>query len=186
MWYLFNSDKFCFGTISGEPNHEDLAERGEFAVFSEIILPIEEVGLDENNNVIQITPPPLPIEELREIKWQEIRAHRDRLEQSGMPYLNSRLDTDPISVQRIAMAAQAARLAIEGGHSPDAFFLEWTMQDNSNIDMTAMQVMMMPAILAQYANILHEVARELRERINEAQTQEELDAIVWPDEETYL
>ena len=32
MWQLFNSDGRWAGSCSSEPNHADLAERGEFAV----------------------------------------------------------------------------------------------------------------------------------------------------------
>lgn len=63
MWYVFNSNKKPIATCDFEPNYDDLATRGEFAIESDTKMPLELVGLDENNTVIVIQQEPT-IEEL--------------------------------------------------------------------------------------------------------------------------
>lgn len=118
------------------------------------------------------------LEELKERKWAVIKTERDRLEQSGVPYLGKILDSDTLSVQRVAIAVQAAQAAIA---AEQPFTLEWTTQDNTPLTMDAAQVVGMSVALAQYSDSLHQTARGIRERIEAAKTAEELEAIKWPD-----
>lgn len=98
-------------------------------------------------------------------KWAEVKTARDEAEQVGCPYMDKTLDSDTTSVQRIAIAVQAAQQAITAGAVD--FTLDWTMQDNSTIKMTAEQVIGMSAALAAYSNNLHEQARQCREQIEQ-------------------
>ncbi len=124
-------------------------------------------------------PPYMPtIEELKTRKWNSVRIERDRLEQAGVPYLGKILDSDTVSVQRIAIAVQAAQAAI-AANVP--FTLAWTMQDNTAVEMDAAQVVGMSVALAQYSDGLHQTARALREQIEAAETVEELANIKWPE-----
>lgn len=77
MWYLFNSNRQFFGTINGEPNQEDLATRDEKAVESDLILPISEVGLDDNGSVIQITTPEPTPEEIQKTLTDAMQTYMD-------------------------------------------------------------------------------------------------------------
>ena len=123
--------------------------------------------------------PSKTLEELKDSAWQRFKTQRDTLEQSGVPYLNKVIDSDPVSVQRIAIAVQAAQAAISAGVE---FTLDWTCADNTVLTMTAEQVVGMSVALAQYSDSLHQTARGLRERIEKAETVEELAAIVWPEQ----
>ncbi|TCL35659.1 uncharacterized protein DUF4376 [Anaerospora hongkongensis] len=118
------------------------------------------------------------VEELKERKWGEIKEKRDRLEQSGVPYLGKVLDSDTVSVQRIAIAVQAAQAAIA---AEQPFTLEWTMQDNTAVEMDAVQVVGMSVALAHYSDSLHQTARGIREQIEAATTAEELANVKWPE-----
>ncbi|WP_312340276.1 DUF4376 domain-containing protein [Anaerospora hongkongensis] len=124
-------------------------------------------------------PPYTPtLEEVKTRKWNSVRIERDRLEQAGVPYLEKMLDSDTVSVQRIAIAVQAAQAAI-AANVP--FTLAWTMQDNTAVEMDAAQVVGMSVALAQYSDSLHQTARALREQIEAAETAEELEFIKWPE-----
>lgn len=124
-------------------------------------------------------PEPEPtLEELKSSKWAVIKNIRDRLEQSGAPYLGKILDSDTVSVQRITIAVQAAQAAIA---ADQAFTLAWTMQDNTAMEMDAAQVVGMSVALAQYSDSLHQIARGIREQIEAAETTGELEAISWPE-----
>lgn len=116
--------------------------------------------------------------ELRANKWAEIKAERDHLEQAGVPYMDKVLDSDTTSVQRIAIAVQAAQAAIA---AEQPFTLEWTTQDNTPLTMDATQVVGMSVALAMYSDSLHQTARTLREQIEAAETAEALEAITWPE-----
>lgn len=109
--------------------------------------------------------PALPsIEDVAASTWSAIKAARDFAEQSGCPYLGKTLDSDQLSVQRISIAVQATQGALAAGAAD--FALDWTMQDNSVVKMTAAQVIGMSAALAAYSNRLHEKARALRETLD--------------------
>lgn len=136
----------------------------------------------QNHKVIDgvwayVEPAEPTMAELKTAKWAEIKSTRDTLEQSGVPYMGKTIDSDTTSVQRIAIAVQAAQAAISAGTD---FSLDWTSQDNTVLTMTAAQVVGMSVALAMYSDQLHQTARGLREQIDAATSAEELDAIAWP------
>lgn len=126
-----------------------------------------------------IPPVNVNLELLKEQAWQTIKTKRDQLEQTGAPYLGKILDSDEKSVTRISIAVQAAQAAISAGNAD--FTLNWTMQDNTVLTMTAQQVCGMAVALAQHSDGLHKIARDLRAKIEAATSAEELDTIKWPE-----
>ncbi len=132
---------------------------------------------EEGKRYLIINPPYIPpeptIEEAKQAKWNEIKKCRDAEEQSGCPYMGSILDSDSLSVQRINTAVQAAQAIGE------TFEIDWTMQNNSIIHMTYSDILNMPAALAMFSNELHTKARKLREKINAAESIEEVNTINW-------
>lgn len=131
-----------------------------------------------NGEFVYVEPPGRTLEELKACKWVEIKAERDKQEQSGVPYMGNVLDSDTLSVQRISIAVQAAQAAIAAGQE---FALGWTCADNTTLNMTAEQVIGIPVALAQYSNSLHEKARLVRVALNNAESVEEVEAIQWQD-----
>lgn len=119
--------------------------------------------------------------ELQDKAWARIKAERDKREQAGAPYLTGTLDSDSVSTQRIAIAVQAAQAAKSAG---TAFTLDWTMQDNSVIAMTADQVIGMATALATHSNAVHEASRTARTAIYAATDATGVTAaetaVVWP------
>ena len=92
MWYIFDRAGACICTADHEPNHEDLAERGEKAVESEAVYPVHAVYL-KNGAVKEKAL--LPSEQPKAEPWEE--------------------ETPPIDEMRVAfaeaLAAQEARIA---------------------------------------------------------------------------
>ena len=109
----------------------------------------------------------------KERRRAEITRLRDAEERGGFPAFGKVFDSDPTSVQRISMAAQAAQLA------PAGFSIEWTCQDNSIITLSRDQLIQMPLIMAQASNALHEKARTLKAQIDAATSIEEVEAVAW-------
>lgn len=137
-----------------------------------------EDGYDEDGRrYLIINPPyaePAPtLDEVKAAKWRAIKQARDDEEQAGCPYMDSVLDSDSLSIQRINTAVQAAQVVGE------AFEVDWTMQDNSVVHMTQADVLGIPAALAVLSNRLHTKARGLRERIEAAESVEEVNEIAW-------
>lgn len=119
-----------------------------------------------------------PLERLQSLKWAQVKATRDRLETGGFAYLGKTIDSDSRSVQRIALAVQAAQAAMAAG---EPFSLEWTCADNSVLALDGAGMVGMPVALALHANTLHEVARGLRELIYaEDATDASVALVVWP------
>lgn len=118
------------------------------------------------------------LELAQDAKWLQIKRKRDELEAGGFPYLGKVVDSDKLSVQRIALAVQSAQAAISAGA---AFEIEWTCADNSTIQLDGPAMAGMPVALAEHANSLHVIARELRASIYaEDATEESVAAISWP------
>lgn len=129
-----------------------------------------------NDELVFAGKPEVELAELKAAKWQKIKTTRDQKEQAGLPYMGKILDSDALSIQRITTAVQAAQMAVS---LQQEFSVNWTTQDNSILVMTAQDVLAIPLALAKYSDSLHAKARSLREKIDKAATQEEVDAISW-------
>lgn len=119
--------------------------------------------------------PERPLEELKEAKRAEINQARDASEQGGFEYMGKVFDSDPISCQRISMAAQAMALA------PEGTTITWTTQDNTTIELNKTQLAGMVVALAEWSNTCHQKATTLKAQIDAAETAEELENITWED-----
>ena len=129
---------------------------------------------------ILLTEGTLPgiMKDLRETAKKKIKTEHDYLEHSGLPYMGKILDCDPVSVQRITVAVQAAQDALAAGREMNIL---WTCQDNSTVEFTAEQICGIPVALAIHSNQLHQTARQLKGAVDAATTPEELESITWPE-----
>lgn len=161
---------------------EKYDEAVEFIKQNEGTTIVEVEPIIDDENIIrqyQLVELPKPsLEELKIIKRAEINAARDEAEQGGFSYMGKMFDSDPISCQRISMAAQAMALAPEGAT------ITWTCQDNTTIDLTAQELVSLVVALAQWSNTCHEKATALKAKIEEAKSEEELNKITWYEEES--
>lgn len=114
--------------------------------------------------------------EFKLFKRTEINQARDLAEQGGFEYLGRVFDSDPISVQRMTLADNAALKSKMAGVP---FSIEWTCKDNSKILLNEVEMLGMLPALTAYANELHTKASTLKSLIDKAETVEELEAIVW-------
>ena len=120
------------------------------------------------------------LNELKEAKRAEINQARDEAEQGGFEYMGKVFDSDPISCQRISMAAQAMALA------DDTAKITWTCQDNTTIDLNKTQIAGVVVALAEWSNTCHQKATALKAQIDAAKTAEELEKITWEDKPATL
>ncbi len=120
------------------------------------------------------------IAKCKEEKWEEIKKARNTQEQSGLPFKDSVLDYDLISVTRLTQARDGLKEAIDKNllSESDASVV-WTMQDNSTMVLSYDDLKSIPLIAINFSNYLHEKARELREQISAATTVEEIYSLKW-------
>lgn len=103
----------------------------------------------------------------------EISRQRNIAEAGGFEAYGKMFDSDAASLQRIALAIDAARAV------GDTFSVDWTCQDNSVLTMDYAMLINMPIILAQHGSALHAKSRALKSQIDAATTFEEVGAIIW-------
>lgn len=113
----------------------------------------------------------------QDAKWSQIRDERDRLERDVFPYLGQWLQCDVVSVLRMSGAKEAAAAALAAGVE---FSETWTCADNTQLPVTAHEVLGMLPALALWSSGLHAIGRDLRAQIEACDTVEDVAAIAWP------
>ena len=120
------------------------------------------------------------LQKIKDDKWEEIKTIRNRQEQSGLPFKESVLDYDQISVIRLSQACDGLKEAIDTGLiTEENAFIEWTMQDNSVMQLSYADLKSIPLLAYNYSDGLHKKSRKLREQIKNATTIEEICNITW-------
>lgn len=104
--------------------------------------------------------------------WNAIKREREAAEFSDFEWGGYTFQCDEVSQRRIQGAVQLAAI------DPD-MTLEWTLADNSVQTFTAAEYVQIGQALATHVSQCHERGRILRQEINQAATESELEAIVW-------
>lgn len=118
------------------------------------------------------TPPYAPpLEELKTAKLNEFKISRDNEEAEPIEYNGNLFDYDELSRGRIT----AAMIALDSTGNT----VEWTTADNKNVTVTAADLKGIIVTVAIRSNTLHEKYIDLKEKVMNCTTKEELDFIVW-------
>lgn len=113
----------------------------------------------------------LTLEEIKVNKISELKNYRDTEEQSPITYNGYRWDFDDKAIQRI----NGAIIALSNGGE-----IVWTSADDEEIrGVTADDLRGVISASAVRSNALHVKYRELRERVEQAKTKEQVEAIKW-------
>lgn len=137
---------------------------------------------NENNATIEdkgefyecVAIPAPSLDELKAQKLTELKSIRDAAEVEPISYNGNLFDFDEKARDRINSAIIA--LSITGQS------IEWTTADNTNVSVTADDLRGVIANVAVRSNQLHAKYRELKERVENCTTKEELDSIKWCEE----
>jgi len=105
-------------------------------------------------------------------KWVEIKAARDAQEFSQFDWGGYTFQCDEVSQRRIQGAVQLSAI-------DDTLTLDWTLADNSVQNFTASEYVQIGVALATHVSGCHARGRILRQEIESATTETELEAIVW-------
>lgn len=114
--------------------------------------------------------------EIKADKWAEIKAARLRAETLPIVVGGCSFDADLTSQQKIYGQVLRAQLAGE------SWSIDWTLWDNTEVTLTAAQMVAVGVALGQRTAGIYATARTLREQIDAAPSQAELEAIAWPSE----
>lgn len=125
---------------------------------------------------IPVPPDPEPptLEEVKAQKIAELKGIRDTKEVESIRTDKGIFDYDDKSRDRLAIARQA--LTDAGGGE-----IVWTTADNQRVSMGIADFAAINGAAATRSNALHIKYNELKQRVNAAQTVEEVEAIVWGD-----
>lgn len=115
-----------------------------------------------------------PLEDVKAAKLTELKGIRDAKELEPVQYGDNLFDFDTKSFDRI----NAAIIALDQTHES----IGWTCADNSVVVVTADDLRGVIAAAAVRSNDLHVIYRGLKERVNEATTNAEVEAISWPED----
>ena len=120
--------------------------------------------------VVEIPAPSL--EEVKTAKINELKCIRDFEEVEPVQTDKGLFDYDDKSRDRLAIARQA--LTDAGGGT-----IVWTTADNQRVEMGITDFATINGAAAVRSNALHVKYNDLKTRVNEAQTVEEVEAVVW-------
>ena len=111
------------------------------------------------------------IENVKQRKILVLKRQRDAAEVEPIEYNGHSFDYDDKARDRINAAIIALSLQGEGAT------IDWTIADNQDVKVTANDLRMVIASVAQRSNALHIAYRVAREKVEQASTQEEIEAI---------
>nr|DAG38554.1 MAG TPA: protein of unknown function DUF4376 [Caudoviricetes sp.] len=114
-----------------------------------------------------------PIEILRERKIMELKRQRDSKEVEPIEYKGNLYDYDEKARDRINAAIIALELQGEGAT------IEWTTADNADTPVTANDLKMIIAAVAVRSNKLHTAYRIAKEKVEEATTAADVEAVTF-------
>lgn len=126
---------------------------------------------------IPVPPEPEPptLEEVKEQKISELKGIRDTKEVESIRTDKGIFDYDDKSRDRLAIARQA--LTDNGGGS-----IVWTTADNQRVSMGIADFAAINGAAAVRSNALHIKYNELKQRVNAAETVDDVNNIMWPAE----
>lgn len=117
---------------------------------------------------------------LKRKKWNEIKVNRNNFEQSGLPFKNSILDYDVVSVIRLIQARDGLKEALDAGLiTNENANITWTTQDNSSIVLSYSDLKTIPFLALDYIDSLHKKSRKYRNIIENATNIEDVIGVVW-------
>lgn len=108
-------------------------------------------------------------------KIAELKAERDSKEVEPIIYNGNSYDYDEKARDRINAAIIA--LDVQSAKAKTAAYIDWTTADNADVKVTADDLRCVIAMVAQRSNALHVAYREAKDKVEQATTVEEVEAV---------
>lgn len=144
---------------------------GKEGVF--IPLTISDEALADLN--VTVTHKEEPLEVIKQRKIDELKYQRDKAEVEPIVYNGNTYDYDDKARERITTAIIA--LDVQSDLAKSTASIDWTTADNKDVKVTADDLRMVIASVAQRSNTLHVAYRVAKNKIEAATTIAEVEAI---------
>lgn len=118
-----------------------------------------------------LTAPERTLDEVKAAKIADLKAERDSKEVEPITYNGNSYDYDDKARERINAAIIA--LDVQGADAS----IDWTTADNADVKVTANDLRMVIAMIAQRSNALHVAYRAAKDKVEAATTVAEVDAV---------
>ena len=116
-----------------------------------------------------------PLEVIKQRKITELKYQRDKAEVEPIIYNENTYDYDDKARERINAAIIA--LDVQSNLAKTTASIDWTTADNNDVKVTADDLRMVIASVAQRSNALHVAYRVAKEKVEQASTKEDIEAI---------
>lgn len=128
--------------------------------------------IEDKGDYYEVISLPLPtLEEIKTTKIAELKAQRDAAEVEPIAYNEILYDYDEKARDRISAAIIA--LELQGADAS----IDWTTTDNQDVKVTADDLRCVIAAVAQRSNALHVAYRAAKDKVEQATTVAEVEAI---------
>lgn len=128
--------------------------------------------IEDKGDYYEVVTLPLPtLEEIKTAKIAELKAQRDAAEVEPINYQGYSFDYDSKARERISAAIIA--LDVQGADAS----IDWTTATNADVKVTAQDLRMVIAMVAQRSNALHVAYRVAKGKVEQAVTVAEVEAI---------
>lgn len=118
-----------------------------------------------------LTAPERTIDEVKADKVQSLKTERDSKEVEPITYNGNSYDYDDKARERINAAIIA--LDVQGADA----YIDWTTADNADVRVTANDLRMVIAMVANRSNALHIAYRKAKDKVEQATTVAEVEAV---------
>ena len=122
-----------------------------------------------------LTAPERTLDETKAAKIAELKAERDSKEVEPITYNGNSYDYDSKARERINAAIIA--LDVQTAQAKSVANIDWTTADNQDVKITADDLRMVIAMVAQRSNALHIKYREAKTKVTQATSVAEVEAI---------
>ena len=144
---------------------------GQEGIF--IPLSIDDEALAELNVTVMHEEEPLEV--LRQRKIAELKYQRDKAEVQPIEYNGNLYDYDEKARDRINAAIIA--LDVQTAQTKATAVIDWTTADNQDVKVTADDLRMIIASVANRSNALHVAYRAAKDKVEAATTVTEIEAV---------
>ena len=154
-----------------EQTYSNLYELSEALGKDGVFIPLS-IGDEALTEIgVNVTHEEEPIENVKQRKILMLKRQRDTAEVEPIAYNGHLYDYDSKARDRISAAIIALELQGEGGT------IEWTTADNEDAVVTANDLKMIIAAVAVRSNKLHTAYRIAKEKVEEATTATDVEAV---------
>ena len=154
-----------------DKDYSNLYELSEALGKEGIFIPLSLPDAELETLGVTVTHTEEPLEVIKQRKISELKYQRDTAEVEPIKYGEHAYDYDSKARDRISAAIIALELQGEGAT------IEWTTADNADTPVTANDLKMIIAAVAQRSNALHVAYRAAKDKVGQAITVAEVEAV---------